>query len=376
MKHVDDYRDPARVRTLAAAIRGEAKRPHYAFMEFCGGHTHALCRYGLEDLLPRNIRMIHGPGCPVCVLPIGRLEMAIELARRPEVILCTYGDMLRVPGKNQDSLMSARAQGADVRMIYSTAQAVALAEQNPNRQVVLFAIGFETTTPPTAVAVQAAAKRGLKNFSVLCNHVLTPAAVTAILTSDESVKLDGVVGPGHVSTVIGAESYEAVSREFNLPIAIAGFEPVDLLAGVLSLVRQVNTGVAQVDNGYARAVRAGGNAVAQEIMADVFAVRHSFEWRGLGAIPRSALRLADKYAALDAEKRFGLEEIIVPDHKACACADILRGQKRPTDCKVFGTACTPDRPLGACMVSSEGACAAHYQYGRFRDSLPLLEAAE
>jgi hydrogenase expression/formation protein HypD len=376
MNLINDYRDPKLVAGLIAQIRAAAGDRHFAFMEFCGGHTHALSRHGLEDLLPRNIRMIHGPGCPVCVLPIGRLDMAIRLARTPGVILASYGDMLRVPGRGQESLMSARAEGADVRMIYSTAQAVQMAKDNPDKQVVLFAIGFETTTPPTAVAIDAAHSQGLSNFSVLCNHVLTPAAVAAIMTSDDPIPLDGIVGPGHVSTIIGAESYVEAAERFALPIAIAGFEPVDLLAAILNLVEQAQAGTTQVINCYARAVRPGGNAAALDLMAKVFAVRESFEWRGLGTIPYSALRVADAYAAFDAELRFGLTDSYVADHKACACASILRGHKRPVDCKVFGTACTPDHPLGACMVSSEGACAAHYHYGRFRDSAPVLEAAE
>jgi hydrogenase expression/formation protein HypD len=299
------------------------------------------------------------------------------VARQPGVILASYGDMLRVPARGGDSLMGARADGADVRIIYSTAQALEMARRNPTKQVVLLAIGFETTTPPTAVAVDVAAREGLTNFSVLCNHVLTPAAVHAIMTvGGAAPKLDGVVGPGHVSTIIGAEPYEALAHHYGLPIAISGFEPVDLMEAILHLVRMAKRGEAGIVNGYARAVRQGGNATAQNLLARVFAVRDSFEWRGLGEIPHSALRLADAYAAFDAEQRFGLTYASVPDHKACQCASILRGEKRPVDCAVFGTACTPDNPLGSCMVSAEGSCAAYYHYGRFRDHAPVREAAE
>ncbi len=373
MKYVDEFRDPDSAKALAATIASAVEPGRtYRFMEFCGGHTHALCRFGLEDLLPPQIEMIHGPGCPVCVLPVGRLDMAIDLVvSRPEVILATYGDLMRVPASEGATLLSARARGGDVRMIYSTAQAVELAKDNPDREVVLFAIGFETTTPPTAAAVQAAAKAGLTNFSVFCNHVLTPAAIDAIMmtgTGAAGVSLDGFVGPGHVSTIIGAEAYEPAAEKWSKPIAIAGFEPNDLLHGILSLVRQTNRGEAKVENGFARAVLSGGNAKAQAMCEDVFALRDSFEWRGLGSIPDSALRLSDRYETFDAEKRFGLDYVSRPDHKACACAQILRGEQGPRDCTVFATACTPEHPLGSCMVSPEGACAAYYLYGRFRDA--------
>lgn len=376
MKYVDDFRDPAAAQALARRIAEAVQSDRdYHFMEFCGGHTHALCRFGLEDLLPSNIRMIHGPGCPVCVLPVGRLDMAIELVlREPDVILCTYGDLMRVPGSGGRSLRTARAQGGDVRMIYSTTQAVELAAAYPDRQVVLFAIGFETTTPPTAAAVQMARARGLTNFSVFCNHVLTPAAIDAIMTTgtgETGARLDGFVGPGNVSTIIGAEAYEDASRKWNKPIVIAGFEPNDLLEGILRLVEQVNRGDAFVENAFARAVRAGGNLEAQKLCAEVFTVRNSFEWRGLGTIPGSALALAPQFSDMDAETRFAMDYVSRPDHKACACAQILRGEQEPRDCKVFATGCTPEHPLGSCMVSPEGACAAYYLYGRFRDVAPV-----
>ena len=369
MKYVDEYRDAARARSLAAAIRAEAAPgAAYAFMEFCGGHTHAISRYGIEDLLPPAIRMIHGPGCPVCVLPVGRIDAAIALARDPRVTLCTYADLMRVPASRGTSLQRAKAEGADIRMVYSTLDALAIAAAEPEREVVFFAIGFETTTPPTAVAVQRAQREGLTNFSVFCNHVLTPVAMRAILTTggEDAVRLDGFVGPAHVSTVIGTAPYEAVSAEFHKPVVVAGFEPLDVMQSILLLVRQVNEGRAEVENQYIRAVTPAGNQRAQAVMAEVFELRDRFEWRGLGWVPLSALRLRAEYARFDAEVRFGMETPSASDNPACECGAILRGVKRPAECRLFGTACTPETPMGSCMVSSEGACAAHWTYGRFR----------
>ncbi len=373
MKYVDEYRDGGIAKTIAAALRAEAKPERdYRFMEFCGGHTHAIARYGLEDLLPKNVRMIHGPGCPVCVLPVGRMDDAIKLARRPEVTLCTYADLMRVPGSQGLSLIKAKAAGADIRMVYSTLDAIAIAENEPQREVVFFAIGFETTTPPTALAIQQAQRERLVNFSVLCNHVLTPAAICNILESPDvrtlgTVRLDGFVGPAHVSTVIGSRPYEFFAQEYGKPVAIAGFEPLDVMQAVLMLVEQVNQGRSEVQNEFTRAVTRDGNALAQQRVAEVFELRKSFEWRGLGQVPYSALRIRSAYAGLDAERRFDLAHRSVPDNKACACGAILRGARRPVDCKLFGTVCTPEHPIGSCMVSSEGACAAHYTYGRFKD---------
>jgi hydrogenase expression/formation protein HypD len=372
VKYIDEFRDGTLARGLAAAIGVAADCGRsYAFMEFCGGHTHAIFRYGLPALLPDNIRMVHGPGCPVCVLPIGRIDMAIELAQRPEVILCSYGDMLRVPGSARSSLIRARAAGADVRMVYSCLDALRIAQQNPGREVVFFAIGFETTTPPTAAAIKQAEALGLGNFSVFCNHVLTPAAIGSILESPQvrdlgSVPLDGFIGPAHVSTVIGSQPYEYFAEEYRKPVVIAGFEPLDLLQAILMLVGQVNRGAACVENQYTRAVTRDGNAKAKALVAEVFELRRRFEWRGLGEVPYSALALREKYAAFDAERRFALEPRRGREHPACECPAILRGLKEPTDCKLFGRACTPDNPLGSCMVSAEGACAAHYAYGRHR----------
>jgi hydrogenase expression/formation protein HypD len=374
MKHVDEYRDGALAKGIAMRIAAEADQARaYAFMEFCGGHTHAISRYGIEDLLPPQVRMIHGPGCPVCVLPMGRLDAAIELARDPRVTLCSYGDMMRVPASGGRSLLKAKAEGADIRMVYSTLDAVRLAEEEPGREVVFFAIGFETTAPATAEAILGAERKGLRNFSVFCNHVLTPPAIGAImgepagLDPAEAARLDGFVGPAHVSTVVGSRVFEDAARRFQRPMVIAGFEPLDVMQAILMLVRQVNEGRAEVENQYRRAVTADGNRRAQESVARVFALRNSFEWRGLGEVPASGLRLAEAYAGFDAERRFAMASPSAPDNPACECGPILRGAKKPVDCKLFGTLCTPETPMGACMVSSEGACAAHWTYGRFRD---------
>jgi hydrogenase expression/formation protein HypD len=373
MNYVDEFRDGALAQNIAARLRAEADPARrYRFMEFCGGHTHALARYGVTDLLPHNLRMIHGPGCPVCVLPVGRIDMAIRLALDQGVTLCSYGDVMRVPASGDLSLLRAKARGADIRMVYSPADALALARGQPGREVVFLAIGFETTTPPTALLIRQAAREGLKNFSVLCCHVLTPSAITHILASAEvqpgaALPLDGFVGPAHVSIIIGSAPYEPFARAYRKPVVIAGFEPLDVMQAILMLVRQVNQGRACVENEFTRAVTCQGNAAAQAVMAQVFELRDSFEWRGLGEVPSSALKIRSEFAAFDAEQRFDLTYRSVPDHKQCECGAILRGVKRPTDCKLFGTVCTPEHPMGSCMVSSEGACAAHYTYGRFRD---------
>jgi hydrogenase expression/formation protein HypD len=369
LKYVDEFRNGELARNIAANIVREATAASgYRLMEFCGGHTHALSRYGIADLLPASVRMIHGPGCPVCVLPIGRVDQAIRLAREHGVILCTYADTMRVPCSDNLTLMRAKSGGADVRMIYSTQDALKIARDNPDRQVVFFAIGFETTTPPTAVAVKQAAAEGLKNFSVLCNHVLTPAAMHAILSAQGRVALDGFVGPAHVSTVIGSKPYEVFADNYGKPVVIAGFEPLDVMQAILMLIRQINEGRATVENEFTRAVTREGNLKAQALVEEVFELREMFEWRGLGSIPHSALKLRPEFAEFDAELKFSIDYVAVRDHKACECAAILRGEKRPQECKIFGTVCTPDNPIGSCMVSSEGACAAHYSYGRFRDA--------
>ncbi len=367
MKYISEYRDPQLAKNIASKIKAEADpNKQYRLMEFCGGHTHVISRYGLEDILPDNVQMIHGPGCPVCVLPIGRIDSAIELALDHGVILCTYADTMRVPASKGLSMMKAKAQGADIRMVYSAADALNIAQQNPDREVVFFAIGFETTTPATAVVLKQAEALGLKNFSVFCNHVLTPAAMNHILNSDTIVNIDGFVGPAHVSTVIGSKPYEAFAGDNGKPVVVAGFEPLDMLQAILMLVRQINDGRAEVENEFIRAVKPEGNLKAIGMMNEVFALRDSFEWRGLGSVPFSALKLNDKYAKFDAEKKFNIPYRKVPDNKACECGAILRGEKHPADCRAFGTVCTPENPIGSCMVSSEGACAAYFTYGRKR----------
>ncbi len=373
MKYVDEFRAKATAQKLSAAIRAEARPDRrYHLMEFCGGHTHAIFRYGVQDLLPDNVRLVHGPGCPVCVLPIARIDMAIAMAEQHGVTLCSYGDMLRVPASQRKSLLKAKAGGADIRMVYSTQDALTLARKQPDKQVVFFAIGFETTTPPTAVAIKQAQAMGLDNFSVFCNHVLTPAAIQNILESPEvrelgTVSLDGFLGPSHVSSIIGSQPYEFFAEEFQRPVVIAGFEPLDVMQSILMLVRQLNEGRHDVENEYTRVVSPEGNLKAKKLVAEIFELRRSFEWRGLGLVPYSALRIKKPFAAFDAELRFAVEEIPAADIKGCECPAILRGVKRPTDCKLFGTVCTPENPMGSCMVSSEGACAAYWTYGRFRE---------
>ncbi|MDZ7653901.1 MAG: hydrogenase formation protein HypD [Burkholderiaceae bacterium] len=380
MKYIDEFRDGDVARQIAAQIAAEVRDDRrYHFMEFCGGHTHAISRYGVSDLLPANVKMIHGPGCPVCVLPIGRVDLAIQLALERGVILTTYGDVLRVPASNGLSLLKAKARGGDVRMIYSAADALELARKHPEREVVFFAIGFETTTPPTALVIKQAAAEGINNFSVVCNHVLTPAAIGNILESPEvrklgTVPLDGFIGPAHVSTVIGSQPYEFFAEEYRKPVVIAGFEPLDVMQAILMLVRQVNEGRCEVENEFTRAVTRDGNLKAQNLVSEIFELRRAFEWRGLGEVPYSALAIRAEYAAWDAEKKFALETRKVADNKACECGAILRGVKHPRDCKIFGTVCTPENPVGSCMVSSEGACAAHYSYGRYKE-IPIKAAA-
>ena len=372
MKYIEEFRDRNLAAKLAAAIKAEA-RPElsYRFMEFCGGHTHAIYRFGLPDLLPANVRMVHGPGCPVCVLPMARIDCAIQLAQTAGVTLCSYGDMLRVPGGKRMSLLKAKANGADVRMVTSPHEVLVLARDNPEKQFVFFAIGFETTTPPTAVVIKQAQVANLKNFSVFCNHVLTPPALGWLLESGKDDRtdtppLDGFVGPAHVSAIIGSKPYAVAAEKYGKPVVIAGFEPLDVMQAILMLIRQTNEGRAEVENEYTRAVTHDGNVKAQELMREVFDLRDTFEWRGLGFIPRSALKMRDSFAPFDAEKRFELAPGDARENPACQCPAILRGAKEPTDCKLFGGACTPENPIGSCMVSSEGGCAALYSYGRQR----------
>ncbi|GAV20517.1 hydrogenase expression/formation protein HypD [Mariprofundus micogutta] len=368
MKYVDEYRDGDKARELAARIHNEIDpQRQYRFMEFCGGHTHAIFRFGIHDLMPENLKYVHGPGCPVCVLPAGRIEAAIKLAESEDVILCTYADLMRVPAGKGDSLNRAKARGSDIRMIYSSSDALAVARENPDRQVVFFAIGFETTTPPTAAAIRIARAEGLKNFTVFCNHVLTPPAMLHILSSGEAC-IDGILGPSHVSTIIGSHAYADCCSLYRMPLVIAGFEPLDVIQSTLMLVRQVNQGRCEVENQYVRAVRETGNQKAQALMAEVFEPRSVFEWRGLGDLPASAVQINAQYALFDAEKRFAMQKMQTADVKGCICPAVLRGISDPDQCKLFATACTPEEPKGACMVSSEGACAAQYSYGRYRSA--------
>jgi hydrogenase expression/formation protein HypD len=370
MRYIRAFRDGIAARGLAQALAQQVDRKRaYHLMEFCGGHTHAIFRYGVEDLLPANVHLVHGPGCPVCVLAIPRLDAAIELAHKPDVTLVSYGDMLRVPASRRRSLLRARAQGADVRMVYSALEALEIAAAHPERQVVFFAIGFETTTPASAHVILEAQRRGLANFTVYCNHVLTPAAIQSILDSPEvrewgQVRVDGFIGPSHVSAVIGSRPYEFFAEEYQRPVVIAGFEPLDVLQAILMLVQQLNDGRACVENEFTRGVTRDGNRKAQQLVAEVFELRPSFEWRGLGELPYSGLRLKAAYAAFDAERRFSLRTQPVAENKACQCPAIIRGVKKPTDCAIFASVCTPHNPIGSCMVSAEGACAAYYKYRR------------
>jgi hydrogenase expression/formation protein HypD len=368
MNYMKEFRDPQRAEGLLrqiTALVAEMDRPRdrpLRIMEICGGHTHAIFKYGLGELLPPGVELIHGPGCPVCIMPKGRLDDAMALAQDPEVILTTFGDVLRVPGSRQ-SLLQAKAEGAAVRVVYSPLDALQVAIAHPDREVVFFAIGFETTAPSTALTILQAADQGVTNFSVFCNHVLVVPALEALL-SQPDLQLDGFIGPGHVSMVIGAQPYRVIAERYHKPVVVSGFEPLDILQSLWMVLQQLASDRCQVENQYRRLVKEAGNPVALRAMAQVFTVREQFEWRGLGNIPSSGLGIHPNYAAFDAEVTFSLPHPQVADHRACACGDILRGVKKPWECKVFGTACTPDSPLGACMVSSEGACAAYYNYGR------------
>ncbi|MEL6775068.1 MAG: hydrogenase formation protein HypD, partial [Pseudomonadota bacterium] len=343
-------------------------------MEICGGHTHAIFRYGLDKLTPEGIEFIHGPGCPVCVLPRARVDECIEIAEKPEVIFCTFGDAMRVPG-TEKSLMQAKADGADIRMVYSPLDALELARRNPDREVVFFGLGFETTTPSTALSIQQADREGLTNFSVFCNHITVPPPIKALL-DDPHMVLDGFVGPGHVSMVIGTHPYDFIAEDYTRPIVVAGFEPLDLLQSVLMVLEQIRDGRAEVENQYARVVPEHGNPVSIAACEDVYEARPTFEWRGLGEIDASGLRIRARYAGFDAEEKFGIgyatERRVVDEPEGCACGQVMTGRIKPVQCPQFGLGCTPEMPLGALMVSSEGACAAYYQYGGARK----VEAAE
>jgi hydrogenase expression/formation protein HypD len=363
VRFVDEFRDAELGRAVAAEIL-DAVEPgrHYKLMEVCGGHTHSIYKYGVDDLLPENVELVHGPGCPVCVIPMGRVDDGIAIAREPGVIFTCFGDMMRVPGSGS-TLLEAKAEGADVRMVYSPLDALRIAKANPDREVVFFAIGFETTAPSTALTLKRARAEGVPNFSCVCSHVTIVPPLRALLESPD-LRLDGFIGPGHVSTVVGARPFEFIPADYGKPVVISGFEPLDILQSVLMILRQLGAGRCCVENQYKRVVPYEGNARALEVMAEVFELRPHFEWRGLGFISQSGLRLSAAYADLDAERRFAVPGVRVADPKACQCGEVLKGVIKPFECKVFGTACTPERPIGTCMVSSEGACAAYYNYGR------------
>jgi hydrogenase expression/formation protein HypD len=364
LRFVDEFRDAEKAQALSGQIAAlcEPGR-HYSFMEVCGGHTHTIYKHGLEDYLPESVSLVHGPGCPVCVIPMGRLDDAIYIAEQPDVIMTSFGDMMRVPG-GKGSFFDSKAKGADIRMVYSPLDSLKIARENPDRKVVFMAIGFETTAPSTAMTVLRAAGDGLENFSIFCNHVTIIPAIKAILDSPD-MRLDGFLGPGHVSTVIGCKPYEFIARDHNKPLVCAGFEPLDILASIYQLMIQLRDGRCEVENQYTRVVPWDGNLKALQVINEVMELRPYFEWRGLGFISHSALKVRPEYAAFDAEEIFKIPGIRVADPKACQCGEVLKGVIKPWECKVFGTACTPETPIGTCMVSPEGACAAYYNFGRF-----------
>jgi hydrogenase expression/formation protein HypD len=378
MKFVDEFRDPAAARALVSSIRdlagdggnGGDGGKVFKFMEVCGGHTHTIYRHGIEHLLPPSVELVHGPGCPVCVIPMGRVDDAMWLAEKPDTIFTSFGDMMRVPG-SRGSLLEAKARGADVRFVYSPLDSLRIAVENPDKHVVFFAVGFETTAPSTAVTLVRAKDLGVTNFSVFCNHVTIVPPIKAILDSPD-LRLDGFLGPGHVSTVVGNRPYRFVTEVYKKPIVVAGFEPLDILASVHMLLAQIREGRCEVENQYSRVVPEEGNPQAIALLSEVFELRPHFEWRGLGFISQSALKLNADYAEFDAELRFDMPGIRVADPKACQCGEVLKGVIKPWECKVFGTACTPETPIGTCMVSPEGACAAYYNFGRLHRETAMM----
>ncbi len=360
MKFLDEYRDADLAHQLAREVHRVTTKP-WTIMEVCGGQTHAIVKFGIDELLPKQITLIHGPGCPVCVTPLEMIDKALEIAARPDIIFTSFGDMLRVPGSTTD-LLSVKANGGDVRIVYSPLDAVKLASQNPGREVVFFGVGFETTAPATAMAVFQAAQQGLKNFSMLISHVLVPLAIEALMSSPDC-RVQGFLAAGHVCAVMGFEEYFPLAAKYRVPIVVTGFEPVDILHGILMVVQQLETGRAEVENQYSRSVRQEGNRPAQDLMRQVFQVVNR-KWRGVGEIPQSGLGLGDAYVAFDAEKKFGLADHHVEEPAECLSGLVLQGLKKPNECPAFGARCTPEHPLGATMVSSEGACAAYYRYRR------------
>lgn len=376
MRFVDEFRDPEIITKTAEEIRrlSDPAR-HYRFMEVCGGHTHAIYRFGLKDLLPANIELIHGPGCPVCVLPMGRIDDGLAVAESTDhpVMFTAFGDMMRVPGTH-GSPLEHKARGVDVRIVYSPSDALKLARSNPGKHVMFFAIGFETTAPSTALTLMRAKAEGIKNFSVFCNHVTIIPAIRAILDSPD-MRLDAFIGPGHVSTVIGCRPYEWIARNEHKPIVVSGFEPLDLLQSIVMILRQLRAGQAKVENQYKRVVPWDGNRAALRAMAEVFELRPYFEWRGLGFISQSALRLRDSYAEWDAERRFQVPGVRVTDPRAAQCGEVLKGVLKPAQCKLFGKECTPEHPIGALMVSTEGSCAAYHSYQLRKEAVTSIHSA-
>jgi hydrogenase expression/formation protein HypD len=373
MKYVDEFRDRDKavslireIEGLVSALGATAARP-VRLMEVCGGHTHSIFRYGIEGMLPPGIELIHGPGCPVCVLPMGRIDDAVAIAERDGVIFTTFGDALRVPGSRK-SLMQAKADGADIRIVYSPMDALALARSNPDREIVFFGLGFETTMPSTALTVLQAEREGIANFTVFCNHITIVPTIKAILDSPD-LQIDGFVGPGHVSMVIGTSPYEFIAGHYRKPLVVAGFEPLDVLQSIWMVLRQIADGRVEIENQYARVVAEGGNAAALQAVAAVYELREFFECRGLGSIDHSGVRFRETYARFDAERRFAVPSVSIADPKSCQCGEVLKGVLKPWQCKVFGTACTPETPVGALMVSSEGSCAAYYRYAGARQGI-------
>ena len=370
MKFVDEFRDTEKAKTLTKEIQKIAQRLDankrtqtrpLQVMEFCGGHTHTIFRYGIEQMLPDNIEMVHGPGCPVCVLPMGRVDDCVVLAERPEVIFTTFGDAMRVPGSKK-SLLQAKADGADIRMTYSPMDALNLARKNPDREVILFGLGFETTMPSTALTVLQAEREGITNFSLFCNHITTVPTIKAVLDSPD-MQLDGFLAPGHVAMVIGERPFDFITKDYHKPLVITGFEPLDILHSMWMLLKQIEAKESIVENQYSRIVPPEGNTPALEALTQVFEVREFFEWRGLGSIDHSGVRMKKEYAAYDAEEKFSVPNLKIADPKSCQCGEVVKGVIKPWDCKIFGTKCNPENPMGALMVSSEGACAAYYNNG-------------
>ncbi len=379
MKYVDEFRDPVKAQTLLNEINDLIpqidiiKDRPLQIMEVCGGHTHSIFRYGLQNMLPREVEFVHGPGCPVCVLPMGRVDDCVALAEIPHVIFATFGDAMRVPGSKK-SLLQAKAEGADVRMVYSPLDALKLAKENPDKEVIFFGLGFETTMPSTALTVLQAKEDNVKNFSLFCNHITIIPTIKAILDSPQ-LEIDGFLGPGHVSMVIGTSPYDFIANHYKKPIVVAGFEPLDVLHSMWMVLKQLAEGRHEVENQYNRIVPDAGSAPALEAVKEVFELREFFEWRGLGSIDHSGIRVREEYAEWDAERKFPVPNLKIADPKSCQCGEVLKGVIKPAQCKVFGTQCTPDMPLGALMVSTEGACAAYYNYGRVQVTRNSASAA-